>query len=269
MSHGSRENRGKSGKLTEEDLHLQPGLERIRKGETAGEEDVEEDAEGPDVLCGVGHGVLLGQEQLWCGVGEGAGLDDVGGRGRGTDGRRGCGFAVVVVAGWLYAEASVEGGIDDDDDGLLLAIIMIVEMIVVIVRGADGEGHTEIADLAYSHLVDEDVLGLDVPMDHRRDLVEVSEATDDLSEHHADLLLGERGVAVALEDVEEGAGGAEEGEEVVGVRGVHDGEEREDVLVAEGGPDVGLAVETFASEGGVVLAVEVGVADDLEGDGAA
>lgn len=112
----------------------------------------------------------------------------------------------------------------------------------------DADCEPKIRDATDAHLVDEDVLELDVAVDEQRLLVEVPEAADDLSEDHAGIVLEEGGSAERLEDVEERAGGTVEGEEVEVGGGVVAGKEGQDVLVREEGPDGGLAEMLFGCD---------------------
>ena len=51
-------------------------------------------------------------------------------------------------------------------------------------------GHPEVADTAYAHLIDEDVLELEICVDEAHLLVKISYTTDDLAEHHACVVMG-------------------------------------------------------------------------------
>lgn len=83
-----------------------------------------------------------------------------------------------------------------------------------------GTGHAEVADTAYAHLIDKDVLELEICVNETHLLVKITYTTDDLAEHHACVVMGQCGTTVALENVVERASRTEKHEEKVSVRGV-------------------------------------------------
>jgi hypothetical protein len=68
---------------------------------------------------------------------------------------------------------------------------------------SNGTGHTEVADTAYAHLIDKDVLEFEVGVNETHLLVEIAHTTDDLTEHHARVLMWQCRATVSLENVVE------------------------------------------------------------------
>ena len=62
--------------------------------------------------------------------------------------------------------------------------------------------HAKISNFTDTHLVDQHILQLDVTVDVTHCVVHVLEASDDLPEHHASVVVWETGMSVALEDIE-------------------------------------------------------------------
>ena len=111
------------------------------------------------------------------------------------------------------------------------------EILVDVFSFSEATGHAEIANTAYAHLIDENVLEFEIGMNERHLLVKITDTTDDLAEHHAGVVMGQCGTTIALENVVKSASRAEEHEEKVGVRGMDRVEEGEDVLVRKGIPE--------------------------------
>ena len=93
--------------------------------------------------------------------------------------------------------------------------------------------HAKIGYFADTHFVDQHILQLDVSMYVAHGVVNILKTPHDLPEHRAYVVVREGGASVALEDIEQGAGGAILGDEVIGVAGVIDLEQGKDVFVME------------------------------------
>jgi hypothetical protein len=112
----------------------------------------------------------------------------------------------------------------------MLALLLVVLNRIDLTNFAS---HAKISNFTDAHLVDQDILQFDVSVNVTHGVVHVLEAPNDLPEHGAYVIVRKGRATVALEDVEQGTGWAVLGEEVIGVGGMIEFEEREDMLVME------------------------------------
>jgi hypothetical protein len=124
----------------------------------------------------------------------------------------------------------------------------------------------KVRDTASTGFVDQDVLGLDVPVDDPLRLVKVSKPSNDLAEHHANVIVRQTRPAVSLEDIQKVTSGAIEHEVKRRSARLFDTEQGEDVFMRESAPDLFLAgepctgfIRSWAS------AFERGALDDFDG----
>lgn len=115
-------------------------------------------------------------------------------------------------AGWIWGGAMVTGAV--------WGSWWRGEILINVFCLFDATGHAEIADTAYAHLVDEDVLEFEICMNESHLVVKITYTADYLAEHHADIIMGQCGTTITLENVVESASRAEEHEEKVGIRGM-------------------------------------------------
>jgi hypothetical protein len=91
--------------------------------------------------------------------------------------------------------------------------------------------HTEIANATYTHLVNKNVFEFQVGMNKTHLLMQVSNAANNLAEQCTGVIKWKCGTSITFEDIVERACRAEKHEEKVGVRGMGEVEERENVFV--------------------------------------
>jgi hypothetical protein len=103
-------------------------------------------------------------------------------------------FMVVVMSGvspgWSsHRYRTMDGSIGHaKKTGRWLLRIFI--LVALTIWRANSAAHTEVADFAHTHLVDENVFELHVPVDILGNFVKVPQTSDDLSEHHSGIVLG-------------------------------------------------------------------------------
>jgi hypothetical protein len=94
------------------------------------------------------------------------------------------------------------------------------EILIDVLCLFDATGHAEIADTAYAHLIDKDVLEFEIGMNESHLFVKITYTADDLAEHHASIVMRQCRTTIAFENVVESASRAEEHEEKIGVMGM-------------------------------------------------
>ena len=152
---------------------------------------------------------------------------------------------------WL-SHGVMDGGAVAVNDRAVVAV-----QAPVVIGLAYFASEAKVGNATDTHFVHEDVFKLDVSVDISGDFVQVSYTSDDLAEHHAGVIQRQGGRAIPFKDIEERASGAEECDVKVSMGCMLGGKEREDVFVAERGPDIGFVVETFSDQGWIILSSNV------------
>lgn len=159
-----------------------------------------------------------------------------------------CGVCRLVTKGRMSGQSGL--GVPSGGSRNLVFVLIVLD-------GADFTdfaSHSKISNFADTHFVDQRILQLDISVDITHCIMEVLKTSHDLPKHHACIVMRKGGVAVAFENIKQGASRTELSNEVIGVGSMFEFEKGKDMFVVKGRPNLGLMVKALRFHFGVWLA---------------